>query len=502
MSGSVLSDSLGGDASPFGLWSSSIMANSARDPYWKAVFAHELQANPQASETIDATCTRCHAPAASEELARVGEHTGLARVLDGTDPIDELGREGVTCTLCHQISPTKLGKEESFTGGYVIGDDRALWGPLEAPTTRPMQNQVNYTPSYSAHMLESALCATCHTVITRAPDSEGKLAGPPFPEQVPYLEWRNSSFSTEGVAGPKAASCQDCHVPLRDEAGVLLSSKIATMPGNLPIRSRLGRHVFYGGNATMLELLAANRKALGVTASEVSLLESARLSEVNLTRAASLELVEASLIGAQWQVKLKLNNLTGHRFPTAYPTRRAWIQVEFLDAAGSVLWSSGNFGPEGHLLNSKGLSSDGASARPRHLDLVSSEDEVQVYTTLAAGADGVPTHVLMDATQYLLDNRVLPLGWSQGHPDAKWTTPVGVDSDTNFVAGSDTVTYLATGASAARSMSATLWYQSIPPTELERLGESPTEHSQSFQAMTVAKPLLPKQVATLVVPLP
>ncbi|MDD9933226.1 MAG: hypothetical protein OXT09_06470, partial [Myxococcales bacterium] len=96
----VLRDAAGRDVSPTATWRSSIMANSARDPYWLAVFSRELQAHPEAADHIDATCTRCHAPAASEELAQSrGSHTGLERVLEGDTAVDVLGREGVTCTV-------------------------------------------------------------------------------------------------------------------------------------------------------------------------------------------------------------------------------------------------------------------------------------------------------------------------------------------------------------------------------------------------------------------
>ena len=44
---------------------------------------------------------------------------------------------------------------------------------------------VDFTPFESAHVKESRLCATCHTVTTRAIGRRGEQ-GPGFPEQVPW----------------------------------------------------------------------------------------------------------------------------------------------------------------------------------------------------------------------------------------------------------------------------------------------------------------------------
>ena len=51
----ALTDAAGRDISPVTLWSSTMMANSARDPYYLAAFSHEHAANPQGEEVIDAT---------------------------------------------------------------------------------------------------------------------------------------------------------------------------------------------------------------------------------------------------------------------------------------------------------------------------------------------------------------------------------------------------------------------------------------------------------------
>ena len=123
----VMVDSTGRDVAIGDAWASSLMANSARDPYWHAVAARELAEFPSAAQEINDTCTRCHAPMAND-LARkegfelqifdsgsVEEGTFVQGFLskDATDSTFNHAMDGVSCTLCHQIADTgNLGSFE------------------------------------------------------------------------------------------------------------------------------------------------------------------------------------------------------------------------------------------------------------------------------------------------------------------------------------------------------------------------------------------------------
>lgn len=50
------------NVAPFDLWSGSMMANSAVDPYWKAVVSAEVAATPSQKPHIEEVCSCCHAP--------------------------------------------------------------------------------------------------------------------------------------------------------------------------------------------------------------------------------------------------------------------------------------------------------------------------------------------------------------------------------------------------------------------------------------------------------
>ncbi|MCA9611627.1 MAG: hypothetical protein KC586_02605, partial [Myxococcales bacterium] len=162
-----LEDASGRDVSQYTLWRSSVMALSARDPYFLAALSHEIEEHPEATDAIEATCTRCHAPAANEGLRASGSHPGLVSLTTGVDSAANTARDGVTCTVCHQIEPTNLGTEASFSGGWVIGAGDVAYGPHAAPFEMNMVNATGYRPALGTHVTESETCATCHTLFTR-----------------------------------------------------------------------------------------------------------------------------------------------------------------------------------------------------------------------------------------------------------------------------------------------------------------------------------------------
>ncbi len=488
----ALRDASGRDVSPVSLWRTSMMSFAARDPVYLAAFAHELEENPGASATIEATCTRCHTAGASVESGLVGTAYGLEALTTGTAALDHVAREGVTCTVCHQIRDERLGTPDSFTGGFVIGADRQIFGPHDAPFVMPMVMSTGFTPVASSHVRDSELCATCHTVITRALDEDGAAIGPAFPEQVPYLEWRNSVFATGGAM---EASCQDCHVPTVDADGVPIRTAIATRPNRLGAREPVGRHGFRGANAYVLGLLAANRDWVGTTVPAAALADAAAETEAHLGGAASVVIASVAVEGEMLVARIRVENRSGHRFPTGYPTRRAWLRVSGLDATGEARWISGRVDGAGHLIDAAGARLDGPFDPLDHRQTVEAQDQVQVWHAEMVDLAGARTHVLLRAAGYRVDDRILPLGWSPTHRDAALTAPVGVDGDPDFVPGADTVEYRIPRSSGATAVRAELLFQSVPPSSVEALADHPTPAFARLRAMVDATPPAPVQVA-------
>jgi hypothetical protein len=502
--GPAMRDAAGRDVSPSRLWPASMMALSARDPFWLAVFSAELAARPGARETIERACTRCHAPAGFVERERAGGHLGFDDVVAGTTPEAALAREGVTCTMCHQIAAAGLGTPASFSGGYEIGDERRIYGPHDTPLVAPMVAYVSYTPVASAHARESALCATCHTVITRAIAADGTPAGPPFVEQAPYLEWRNSDYDTEVPGRPLAESCQSCHMPTVDEDGAPIVTAISNFPWGLGARSPFGRHTFVGGNAYMLRVLAGETAWAGVDVAPGELLAAADATEATLPDAARLAITSATRQGDTLVVVVRVENRTGHKLPTGYPTRRVWLDLRVSDAgSGAVRFESGACDASGALVGGIGQRLDGPGVILPHRDVIQSPDEVQVWEAVPVDAGGAPTHLLLDAVGFAKDDRILPIGWSPAHPDAAATAPVGVAGDASFGGGVDEVTYrVPVPAGVPVRVDVTLRYQAVPPGAVEPLAGALTPAAVRFLGMVASAPPKPSVIATAGVDVP
>ncbi len=231
-------------------WRPTMMANAARDPYWHAGVRRETMDHPESRAAIEDECSICHMPMARFE-SKLRGHEGTVFTHLGflpDDRGDQLAADGVSCSLCHQIGKEKLGTRESFVGGFVIGapnaqGERLEFGPYapDAGHARIMRSSTGgFRPAESAHIRESEVCATCHTLLTKALGPGGKEIGE-LPEQVPYQEWLHSEYREK-------RSCQSCHMPVVPE-DVAISSVLGVP------RTGVSRHVFLGGNFFMQGIL-------------------------------------------------------------------------------------------------------------------------------------------------------------------------------------------------------------------------------------------------------
>ena len=465
-------DSAGDSSEPskvsiVGEWRATMMSHAFKDPLWRAVVEVEVEEHPELKGYIENKCLTCHAPMARTQ----SREDGLKELSLAQSKTTPLAGDGVSCTVCHQIQPKNLGQAASFTGNFEIGRAREIFGPYDDVFTRPMQNHVNYTPKFGAHTQDSALCATCHTLFTPILDAKGEITGQ-FPEQVPYLEWRNSVYAARGK------HCQECHMPRIDEP-----TQVSTRPPWLEPRAPFWRHQFVGGNAFMLTMLKDNADALQANASPADFDQSIAHTRRQLQKAAMLT-VQGQRAGQQLELTVLVENLAGHKFPTGFPYRRAWLNVRVRDANGKTVFESGATDERGRIRG-------GGSGYSEHLDLITRPEQVQIYEAVMGDAAGQPTRSLLRATRYLKDNRLPPLGFRPGGPDdANIAIHGAAARDTNFNAtgsGSDAVTYrMNLGAAAGKvEVVVTLLYQSVPPESVERLlrgtGPAAKEFSKYFE---------------------
>lgn len=457
-------------------WRASMMANAARDPYWQAAVRRELTDYPEAAALIEDKCSRCHMPMASV-VARAGGGRGSVfanlPIGAGAGPQAALAADGVSCAACHQITPNGLGSEASYTGGFEISLDvpaegRPVYGPFEPDSggVGIMHSATGLRPTEGLHVQSSELCASCHTLFTHAVRPGGE--GPEFPEQVPYIEWQASAYAAEGT------SCQDCHMPLVGE-----DVPVTSVLGRA--RPEVSRHQFQGGNFFMMRMLNWYRGELGVTALPQELALAAERTEIHLREAT----VEVALSGARVDgnrlvADVDVRNLTGHKFPTAYPSRRAWLHVTVTEVGGRPVFESGAFTSDGRVVGNDN-DADPSRFEPHYTE-VSRPDQVQVYEAVMAAADGTVTTGLMSADRWVKENRLLPRGFNAAAGGPRVAVRGDAASDPDFVAGGDRTRYSVAVDPAAGpfTVEAELWFQPVAYRWAENLAEYDSFETDRF----------------------
>ena len=409
--GLAMVDFFGNDVSFNSDWEASMMANSAKDPYWRAKVSHEVMMNPTHKDNIESSCTSCHAPMGHyTAILRGAPHYSIEDLVQ-----DTIGLDGVSCGSCHKIAAEGLGT--TFSGQFNVDTNRVVYGPFILPFGAPMQQFVGFEPLYSPHVQESELCASCHTLIVESIDLDGELTGNQYVEQATYHEWLNSEFSQNDK------SCQSCHLPVLEEPVVVSANYQFLNP-----RPHYSKHELVGGNVTMLELMKNNKDSLGITAS---------VENYERTISKTLEMLQQNSIDAQFNYlgieadsvlfELSLENKAGHKFPSGFPSRRAF--VEFLvvnELNGDTLFHTGK------LRSDYSLENYDEQYEP-HYDVITQEDQVQVYELVPADINGDFTTLLERGYQTLKDNRLIPKGFSFSHASYDTVAVVGeAYSDLNF----------------------------------------------------------------------
>ncbi len=441
-------------------WRASMMANAARDPYFQAAVRREIMDHPEAAAEIEAECSRCHMPMATVAALQEGSAGAVFANLPigGAEaPYADLAADGVSCALCHQIQPDGLGTEETFTARFNVSaetfpEGRPIFGPFEPDEggVGIMHSATGFRPTLGEHVTSSGLCASCHTVITHAVRPGG--SGPAFPEQAPYLEWQASIYAD---GAERAHSCQDCHMP---EVGE--DVPVTRVLGQA--RPEVSRHVFRGGNFFMLRMLNRYREELGVTALPQEMeLAAERTADHLRTATATVEIDGVGVGGGRLEATVAVRNLAGHKFPTAYPSRRAWLRFAVTNTFGERVFESGALSPDGSVAGDD-HDADGTSYEP-HYTVITSPDEVQIYQAVMVDAVGAVTTGLMSAERWVKDNRILPDGFDPARADSRVQVVGTAAGDPDFAAGSDRTHYTVpvNPADGPFTVEAELWFQPI-----------------------------------------
>lgn len=438
-------------------WSTTMMANSGRDPYWQAGVRRETIDHPESKKAIEDECTICHMPMMRYQAhteGREGEvFSHLPFAMD--KQADRLAADGVSCSLCHQITPDKLGTRDSLVGRFVIDTSKPkgqklVYGPYkidEGHQTIMKSSSGGWRPTEGEHIRKSELCATCHTLITQTLGPDGKVIGS-LPEQMPYQEWLHSDYR-------ESKSCQSCHMPeVREDTA------ITRVLGEA--REGMSRHIFIGGNFFIQRILGKFRTELSVPAYSNELEFAADRTVRHLqSETARVSIASTEVRNGRLEAQIAIENLSGHKFPTAYPSRRSWLHLTVRDRDGKLVFESGALEPSG-LIHGNDNDADPLKYEP-HYTQITSPDQVQIYEGIMVDSAGKPTTGLLNALRYEKDNRMLPMGFDKATADDEIGVKGAAANDADFQGGGDRINYsIALGnAQGPFQIEAELYFQPI-----------------------------------------
>lgn len=493
-----MKDASGRDISIDSDWRSSMMANASRDPYYRASVRSEVLAHPGQQAAIEKKCAVCHLGMAfttarlnQEPVAMLPEQGFLS----ADHPLHALALDGVSCTMCHQILGSNLGSIESFSGGYIVDEEtprgqRDIFGrfAVDAALANVMSAAAGFDPVQGDAVQQAELCAVCHNLFTPYIDDQGQFSDELFPEQTPELEWRHSAYAD-------AASCQACHMPVAEGA-----TYIANTGG--PPREPFFQHQFIGGNAYMINLISASPAELKVSAEPAHFKASIEETRANLSqRTADLE-VQAEMISGEAMIEVSILPRVGHKFPTSYPSRRAWLHLTLKDANGAVIFESGGFDSNG-AISGNDNDEDPARFEPHYRE-ITSPGQVQIYEAIISDPDGEVTTTLLRGKAYLKDNRLLPAGFDKQSAPAAIAVIGEAAGDEDFAAGGDKILYRIDlgNAQGPFSLQVELLFQSISFRWAEKFRGEDNPEGREFYGYANKIDNLPVTVASKTISLP
>ena len=158
-----------------------------------------------------------------------------------------------------------------------------------------------------------------------------------------------------------------------------------------------------------------------------------------LCAAATDHHIEVEAGEGKLRVEVLVENLTGHKLPTAYPSRRAWLHLTIRDRSGHTLFESGALNPDGSI---QGNSNDADPAKYEpHFREITSPDQVEIYETILKDPQGHVTTGLITAIGHLKDNRLLPAGFDKSSASKDIQVVGDAADDPNFTDKGNLVRY-------------------------------------------------------------
>jgi hypothetical protein len=244
-------------------------------------------------------------------------------------------------------------------------------------------------------------------------------------------------------------------------------------------REGMHRHVFVGSNFVMEGMLQDHRDELA-TEAQPEELDAAikRTTEFLKTQAAKVSITKVDATPNGLAVDVHVENLGGHKLPTAYPSRRAWLHFAVRDGNGRVVFESGALNPDGSIVGNDN-DEDPSKFEPHYREITSSQ-EVEIYEPILKDSEGKVTTGLLHAVGYLKDNRLLPRGFDKTTANKDIAVTGDAANDPGFTDSGSSVRYVisAENATGPFKMEAELWFQPIGFRWAHNLGSYKAEEPQ------------------------
>jgi hypothetical protein len=330
----------------------------------------------------------------------------------------------------------------------------------------------------------------------------------------------------ESCQGCHMPSADDSGKPFRSKiAGIQEHSNFPQVENGLPatdidlqVRSGFAKHVLVGLNVFLIEMAKQFNTVMGIPTTD-PMLGSKGVPPLNLTEqtmldqasdtSAAISVGAMTTVDGELRASVTVTNKTGHKFPSGVGFRRAFVDFVVSDADGKVIWESGRTNGAGVLTDQNGQAiagefwwkddcsgsnnSPGNNPHQPHYQVITQQDQVQIFQELVTTPPnataqcgrhtdpaGVLTTSFLSICGTLKDNRLLPQGFlpldqrikishalGAGDDMAEDSSAVGTGDDPAYkTGGGDTFAYYVplSGLSAAPAkVSATLYYQAIPP---------------------------------------
>jgi len=301
-------------------WRSSMHAHAMTSPLMVAQSNQVLQrvlaqANYPDPKRI---CVNCHGPVG----AALTSSTTLPLSSDSSFKESALLNEGISCAVCHQWN----GTPETASAGLTRFQDGLQPGhKYFGPFNNPVGNAFHQSEATAVFRKPEQLCRNCHSV-EYDKNGDGQLhRGTDLILQTLFEEWEE--YRNHGGS----ADCISCHMPLVNQPRAAEQAAIPFDQDNQAPPRQVRDHSFVGADYPLDDRAAQQA------------LRPAR--EALLRSAAALSFVPDSLRVSPNSLgfALKVSNIgTGHNLPGGFAfVRQMWLEVSLLDAAGTVLESSG-----------------------------------------------------------------------------------------------------------------------------------------------------------------